>query len=110
MTVIPVRPRTTAAAGSAADEVAVLRLDDQLLTARQVVLALASYLVEFGDNFHGEVDPIHAIIAQVCYGDLDGWQQSCPPAQVAAVLARAEQIARDYFGRTFPLVHWTSRP
>lgn len=45
------RPRTTttaaAAAGNAADEVAFLRLDDQLVTAGQVVLALASYPAEF---------------------------------------------------------------
>ncbi|MDP8929797.1 MAG: hypothetical protein M3O70_14810 [Actinomycetota bacterium] len=102
MTVVPLRPRTTAdAAGGAAGEV-FLRMDDRLLTARQVVVALASYLAEFGDNFQGEVEPIHAIAAQVCYGDLDGWQQICTPQQRTALLARAEQIARDYFGHAFP--------
>ncbi|MGH4022616.1 MAG: hypothetical protein ACRDT0_25950 [Pseudonocardiaceae bacterium] len=111
MTVIALHPRTTtAAAGGGAGGEAYLRLDGRPLTAGQVVVALASYLVEFGDNFHGEVEPIHAIIAQVCYGDLHGWQQTCPPQQVTVVLARAEQITRDYFGRTFPPVHWASRP
>jgi hypothetical protein len=53
MTVIPFQPRGATAAGTSV----FLRLDDQMLTAGQVVLALASYLIEFGDNFHGEVDP-----------------------------------------------------
>jgi hypothetical protein len=111
VTVIPLHPRiNTTAAGNGVGEVAFLRLEDRLLTAQQVVLALASYLATFGDNFHGEVDPIHAITAQVSYGDLHGWLHTCPPRQVTATLTRAEQIARDYFGRTFPLVNRASGP
>lgn len=81
-------------------------MDGRLLTARQVVYALASYLAEFGDNFHGEVEPIHAIDAQVRYGDLDGWPQTCTPQHRATLLARADQIAREHFGHTFPVLTW----
>jgi hypothetical protein len=106
MTVIPLHPRSATAAGTSM----VLRLDDQLLTAGQVVLALASYLAEFGDNFHGEVDPIHAITAQIHYGDLHSWKQTPTPQDTAAILARARQIARDYFGPNFPDVNPVGRP
>lgn len=106
MTLIPLHPRRATAAGRSV----FLRLDDQLLTASQVVLALASYLAEFGDNFHGEVDPIHAITAQIRYGDLYNWQQTRTPQDTAAVLARARQIARDYFGSTFPDLNPVGRP
>jgi hypothetical protein len=105
VTVIPLRPRTEDSARPAG-KAPFLRTEDRLLTARQVVGALASYLAEFGDNFHGEVDPLHAIDAQVRYGDLDGWQQDCTPQHRATLLARAEQIARDHFGHTFPVVTW----
>jgi hypothetical protein len=98
MTVIPFQPRGATAASTSV----FLRLDDQMLTASQVVLAFASYLVEFGDNFHGEVDPIHAITAQIRYGDLYSWQNTRTSHDTAAVLARAREIARDYFGRAFP--------
>jgi hypothetical protein len=106
MTVIPLQPRCATAAGTSV----FLHLDDQMLTAGQVVLALASYLVEFGDNFHGEVDPIHAITAQIRYGDLCSWQNTRTPQDTAAVLARAREIARDYFGRCFPDVYPGERP
>ena len=98
MAITPLQPRCATAAGTSM----FLRLDDQKLTAGQVVLALASYLVEFGDNFPGEVDPIHAITAQIRYSDLYSWQNTRTPQDTASVLARAKEIARDYFGRCFP--------
>jgi hypothetical protein len=56
------------------------------------------------------LDPIHAITAQIRYGDLHSWQQTRTPQDVAALLAGAEQIAPDYFVRTFPVVDLVSRP
>ncbi len=54
------------------------------------------------------LDSIHA--AQIRYGDLHSWQQTRTPQVVAALLARAEHIACDYFGRTFPVANSVSRP
>jgi hypothetical protein len=112
MTAISLYPCVTgtAAVGSAASAPAFLRLEDRRLAAGQVVLALACYLAEFNDNIHGEADPAHAITARIRYGDLHRWQQIRTPEDVAAVLARAEQIAFDYFGRIFPVVDLVSRP
>ena len=39
-------------------------------------------------------------------GDLTAWTRGRTPADVAAVRARAEQIARDYFGTYFPAIPW----
>ena len=38
--------------------------------------------------------------------DLTGWTTGRTPAAVARVLARAETIARDYFGTGFPAIPW----
>jgi cytochrome c556 len=39
-------------------------------------------------------------------GDLTAWTRGRTPGDVAAVRARAEQIARDYFGTHFPAIPW----
>jgi hypothetical protein len=39
-------------------------------------------------------------------GDLTAWTRGRTPTDVAAIRARAEQIARDYFGSYFPAIPW----
>jgi hypothetical protein len=77
------------------------------LTARQIVNALGSYLSQFGDTLGpGGVNPFDAIHAEVTYnGDLDGWTTRRTPDDVATIRARAETIAREFFG-TFPTLRW----
>ncbi len=112
MTAISSYPRVTSttAVSSAAGAAAFLRLEDRRLSAGQVVLALASDLAELADNVHSKVNPTHAITVQIHYGDPHGWRQTRTLQDVAAVLIRGEQIAFDYFGRTFPVVNSVSCP
>ncbi len=86
-----------------------LTAETYTLTARQVVLALATHLARFGDTLAvAVVDPLCAIDAVMRFdgADLTSWTTGRTPADVAAVRARAEAIARDYFGRQFPAVPW----
>ena len=86
-----------------------LTAETYTLTARQVVLALATHLARFGDTLHvAVVDPLCAIDAVMRFdgADLTSWTVHRTPTDVAAVRARAEAIARDYFGRQFPAVPW----
>ena len=54
------------------------------------------------------MDPLCAIDAVMRFdgADLTAWTTDRTPTDVAAVRARAEAIARDYFGRQFPAVPW----
>ena len=54
------------------------------------------------------VDPLCAIDAVMRFdgADLTSWMTHRSPADVAAIRARAEAIARDYFGTWFPVVPW----
>jgi hypothetical protein len=107
---------TTAAAATAATtavpnargEAAFLRAEGYTLTAREIVLALAAHLTYFGDTLAVRVvDPLAAIDAHMRFnGNLTAWTAGRAPADVAAVRARAEQIARDYFGTYFPAILW----
>jgi hypothetical protein len=93
-------------------EAVFLRAEDYTLTARQVVYALAAHLARHGDTLHVQVvDPLHAVDAHMRFdtgasGDLTGWTSGRTPTDVATVLARAEHIARDYFGGYFPAIPW----
>ena len=94
---------------NARGEAVFLTAETYTLTARQVVLALAAHLARFGDTLHVQVvDPLCAIDAVMRFdgADLTGWTTGRTPTDVAAVRARAEAIARDYFGRQFPTVPW----
>jgi hypothetical protein len=86
-----------------------LRGEGYELTARQIVFCLAAHLRQFGDNFDPrDVDaPLWAIDIHIRFdGDLATWAQGRSTQQVALLLARAEQIARDYFGHNFPALPW----
>lgn len=85
-----------------------LRAEGYELTARELTLALAAHLTHFGDTLHVRVvDPLCAIDAHMRFdGDLHDWAIGRTPADVAVVLARAEHIARDYFGHQFPTLTW----
>ena len=99
----------TAGYPSARGEAVFLTAETYTLTARQVVLALATHLARFGDTLHvAVVDPLCAIDAVMRFdgADLTSWTTGRTPVDVAAVRARAEAIARDYFGRQFPAVPW----
>ena len=94
---------------NARGEAVFLRAETYTLTARQVVLALAAHLARFGDTLHVQVvDPLCAIDAVMRFdgADLTSWTTGRTPVDVAAVRARAEAIARDYFGTWFPAVPW----
>lgn len=102
---------TTSSTGvaNARGEAVFLTAETYTLTARQVVLALAAHLTRYGDTLHvAVVDPLCAIDSVMRFdgADLHTWTHSRTPADVAAVRARAEAIARDYFGRQFPAVPW----
>lgn len=82
---------------------------EYVLTARQLVLALAAHLARYGDTLAVKVvDPLCAIDAVMRFdgGDLHTWTTSRTPDDIAAIRARAEHIARDYFGHAFPAVPW----
>ena len=94
---------------NARGEAVFLTAETYTLTARQVVLALATHLARFGDTLGVRVvDPLCAIDAVMRFdgADLTSWTTGRTPTDVAAVRARAEAIARDYFGRQFPAVPW----
>jgi hypothetical protein len=108
-TTSPAAPSTPADVPNARGEAVFLTAETYTLTARQVVLALATHLARFGDTLGvAVVDPLCAIDAVMRFdgADLTTWTTSRTPADVAAVRARAEAIARDYFGRQFPAVPW----
>jgi hypothetical protein len=99
----------TAGCPNARGEAVFLTAETYTLTARQVVLALATHLARYGDTLGVRVvDPLCAIDAVMRFdgADLIGWTTGRTPTDVAAVRARAEAIARDYFGRQFPAVPW----
>ena len=112
MTAISLYPRviSTTAVSSAAGAAALLRLEDRRLAAGRVVLALASDLAEFNDNIRSKVEPTHMITVQIHYGGPHVWRQTRTLQDVAAVLIRGEQIAFEYFVRTFPVVNSVSCP
>jgi hypothetical protein len=94
---------------NARGEAVFLTAETYTLTARQVVLALAAHLARFGDTLHIQVvDPLCAIDAVMRFdgGDLTGWTTHRSATDIAAIRARAEHIARDYFGTWFPAVPW----
>jgi hypothetical protein len=105
----PTTPTTAGTIVNARGEAVFLTAETYTLTARQVVLALAAHLARFGDTLHIQVvDPLCAIDAVMRFdgGDLTGWMTHRTPADVAAIRARADTIARDYFGTWFPAVPW----
>jgi hypothetical protein len=103
----PIATATTAVP-NARREAPFLRAETYSLTAREIVYALAAHLTYFGDTLSVTVvDPLTAIDAHMRFnGDLHAWTRSRTPADVAAIRARAEQIARDYFGTYFPAIPW----
>ena len=104
--------RVSSTSGSypnARGEAVFLTAETYTLTARQVVLALAAHLARFGDTLAvSVVDPLCAIDAVMRFdgADLHSWTLNRTPTDVAAIRARAEHIAVDYFGRQFPAVPW----
>lgn len=98
----------SADAANARCEPIFLRGQGYELTARQLVYCLAAHLRYFGDTLSPKiVDPLCAIDAHMRFdADLTGWTHDRTPAQVALLLARAEQVARDYFGTGFPVLAW----
>jgi len=101
------------AAVNAGGEQPFLTAEGYTLTARQLVLALASHLARHGDTLAVHVvDPLAAIDAVIRFdlaGRLAGltdWTIGRTPTDVATVRARAEHIARDYFGHQFPAIPW----
>jgi hypothetical protein len=106
----PTAPSTiaTTAVPNARGESVFLRAEGYTLTAREIVYALAAHLTYFGDTLAVRVvDPLAAIDAHMRFnGNLTAWTAGRTPADVAAVRARAEQIARDYFGIHFPAIPW----
>ncbi len=106
-------PTTTPVPVNARAEAVFLRADTYSLTARQLVYALAHHLARYGDTLTvAVVDPLAAIDAVLRFDlghdptRLTQWTSRRTPADVATILARAEQIARDYFGASFPPVPW----
>ena len=105
----PTAPTTV----NARAEAVFLRAETYALTARQVVHALAHHLARYGDTLAVTVvDPLAAIDAVLRFdlghhsARLTAWADRRTPADVARILARAEQIARDYFGTGFPPIPW----
>ena len=83
----------TAAHLNARGEAVFLTAETYTLTARQVVLALATHLARFGDTLAVQVvDPLCAIDAVMRFdgGDLTSWMTHRSPTDVAAIRARAE--------------------
>lgn len=89
-----------------------LTAETYALTAREIVYVLAGHLARYGDTLAVDVvDPLHAIDAYMRFdagasGDLTGWTIGRTPTDVALILARAEHIARDYFGTWLPAIRW----
>lgn len=100
---------STAGYPNARAEQPFLTAAEYTLTARQLVLALAAHLARFGDTLGVKVvDPLAAVDAVMRFdgADLHSWTTGRTVDDVAAVRARAEHIARDYFGHGFPAVPW----
>jgi hypothetical protein len=99
---------------NARTEAVFLTAETYTLTARQLVYALAAHLARFGDTLAVKVvDPLCAVDAVMRFDnadrlkpDLMSWTTGRNPAEAAMVLARAETIARDYFGTGFPVIRW----
>ena len=114
MTTLADTPTAATTAGiNARAEAVFLRAETYALTARQLVHALATHLTRYGDTLAVTVvDPLAAVDAVIRFDcghnpdRLTGWAERRTPADVARVLARAEQIARDYFGTGFPPIPW----
>jgi hypothetical protein len=110
----PASPNTGSTGGehrravNARGEAVFLQAEGYTLTARQIVHCLAAHLARFGDTLAVTVvDPLCAIDAHMRFdGDLTGWSLNRTPSDVALILARAEAIARDYFGTGFPPIPW----
>ena len=105
----PAPATTSGAVINARAEAVFLRAETYVLTARQVVHALAHHLARYGDTLAVTVvDPLAAIDAVLRFDlghnpdRLAAWATRRTPADTARILARAEQIARDYFGTGFP--------
>jgi hypothetical protein len=104
-------PATTAP--NARAEAVFLQAETYALTARQLVHALAHHLTRYGDTLAVTVvDPLAAVDAVIRFDcghhpdRIAGWTTGRTPTDVARVLARAELIARDYFGIGFPPIPW----
>jgi hypothetical protein len=94
---------------NARTEAVFLTAETYTLTARQIVYALAAHLARYGDTLGVKVvDPLTAVDAIMRFdgADLMSWSRHRTPADTAMVLARAEHIARDYFGTGFPVIRW----
>ncbi|AEA27367.1 hypothetical protein Psed_5231 [Pseudonocardia dioxanivorans CB1190] len=98
---------------NARGEATFLRAAGYTLTARELVHALATHLARYGDTLAVRVvDPLAAVDAVMRFdlahrhAQLTAWTAGRSPADVATVLARAEAIARDYFGAGFPALTW----
>jgi hypothetical protein len=109
----PAPATTSGAVINTRAEAVFLRAETYALTARQVVHALAHHLARYGDTLAVTVvDPLAAIDAVLRFDlghnpdRLTAWATRRTPADTARVLARAEQIARDYFGTGFPPIPW----
>ena len=105
----PTTRTSTETTVNARGEAVFLTAETYTLTARQVVLALAAHLARFGDTLAVQVvDPLCAIDAVMRFdgADLTSWTVNRSPTDVATIRARAEAIARDYFGTWFPAVPW----
>jgi hypothetical protein len=98
-------------------EAVFLTAETYTLSARQVVHALAHHLARYGDTLAVQVvDPLAAIDAVMRFDlpvdptgrhrRLTDWTTGRTPADVATITARAEHIARDYFGSHFPAIPW----
>jgi hypothetical protein len=104
---------TFATAPNARGEAVFLRAAGYTLTARQLVYALAHHLARYGDTLAVRVvDPLAAVDAVIRFDlggattHLTGWTTGRTPADVALILARAEYLARDYFGTAYPVITW----
>ncbi|MEU6701328.1 hypothetical protein [Pseudonocardia sp. NPDC046786] len=105
----PTASTTNAGYPNARAEQPFLTAAEYVLTARQVVLALAAHLARHGDTLAVKVvDPLAAIDAVIRFdgADLHSWTTDRSLDDAAAIRARAEHIARDYFGHAFPAVPW----
>lgn len=98
---------------NARGEAVFLTAEHYTLTARQLVLALATHLARYGDTLAVRVvDPLSAIDAVMRFdvaahnSRLTDWTIGRTPTDVATIRARAETIARDYFGTDFPAIPW----
>lgn len=78
------------------------------ITARQIVQIIAAHLATYGDDIGPKGVPLlHVIDETSRYGDdVHQWLRRRSPEQVATIRARAEAIATDFFGPTFPTLTW----